>query len=69
MDYESEYYTDDDGYLWIAMVIGQGWIGTYIISLEFGTTYNMPIKFKTTFPIDEIEIIQIPEADSVESGQ
>ena len=47
LDYESEYYTDDDGYIWIAMVIGKGKIGTYMVSFEFGTSYNMPIQFKT----------------------
>lgn len=37
---ESDTDTDDEGYIWIALMIGQGRIGTYILSLEFGTIYN-----------------------------
>lgn len=36
----SDTYTDDDGYIWIALMVGQGKIGTYILSLEFGTIFN-----------------------------
>lgn len=39
----STYWTDDDGGIWVPISIGYGKIGQYIISFEFGTTFNMPI--------------------------